>query len=114
MSIGAAEGSSLSSVSLENNSKNFASLFKESCPQFVNRIPMRLITYLHGVPQIVWEEDEVFQMPYKKKLLYVVIGKFSYGTPEIKELQKIIPTQCELKGDYNIGVLGMCHVLIHA
>lgn len=43
-----------------------------------------------------------------------MIGKFSYGMPKIRELRKIILTQYELKGDCNIGVLGMRHVLIRA
>lgn len=53
-------------------------------------------------------------MIHKEKLQYAVIGKFSCDMPEIKELRKIILTQCKLKGDCNIGVLGMSHVLICA
>ncbi|WMV24108.1 hypothetical protein MTR67_017493 [Solanum verrucosum] len=75
---------------------------------------MRSISYLHGEPRIIWEEEEVTQMIYKENLQYAVIGKFSYGMPEIKELRKMIPKQCELKGECNIGLLGNRHVLIRA
>ncbi|KAH0717259.1 hypothetical protein KY285_013290 [Solanum tuberosum] len=83
-------------------------------PSLVDTKPvtMRPISYLHGEPRIVWDEEEVTQMIYKENLQYAVIGKFSYGMPEIKELRKIIPKQCELKGECIIGLLGTRHVLI--
>lgn len=59
---------------------------------------MRQITYLHGEPRIVWEEDEVNQMIINEDLQYAVIRKFSYGWPDMQELRKLIPKQCELKG----------------
>ncbi|KAH0639783.1 hypothetical protein KY285_036369 [Solanum tuberosum] len=42
------------------------------------------------------------------------IGKFSYGWPDIQELRRIIPKQCELKGECNNGLLSARHVLIRA
>lgn len=75
---------------------------------------MRPISYLHGEPMIVWEEAKVMQMICKENLPCVVIDKFSYGISEIKELSKVLPTQYELKEEYNIGLLGMRHVLIYA
>ncbi|WMV15250.1 hypothetical protein MTR67_008635 [Solanum verrucosum] len=75
---------------------------------------MRPISYLHGEPRIVWDEEEVTHMIYKENLQYAVIWKFSYGMPEIKELRKIIPKQCELKGECNIELLGTRHVFIRA
>lgn len=47
------------------------------------------------------------QMIHKQELQHVVVKKFSYGIPNIKELRRINPIPCELKGDCNIGVLGM-------
>ncbi|WMV41601.1 hypothetical protein MTR67_034986 [Solanum verrucosum] len=73
---------------------------------------MRPISYLHGEPRILWEEEEVTQMIHKENLQYDVIGKFFYGMLEIKKLRKIIPKQCELKGECNVGLLGNRHVLI--
>lgn len=53
-------------------------------------------------------------MIHKEKLQYMVIGKFSYSILEIKDPRKVIPTQYELKGDCNIRVLGMRHMMIRA
>lgn len=39
-------------------------------------IPRKSISYLHGEPQVIWEEDEVSQI-IMNDLQYVVIGKFS-------------------------------------
>ena len=41
-----------------------------------------------------------------------MIGKFSYGWRDIQDLIKFIPTQCELKGQCNIGLLSNIHVFI--
>lgn len=41
-------------------------------------------------------------------------GKFSYGWPDIQVLRKLIPKQCELKGDVNIDLLSNRDVLIRA
>ncbi|KAK4729937.1 hypothetical protein R3W88_022925 [Solanum pinnatisectum] len=51
-------------------------------------------------------------MIINKDLQFAVIGKFSYGWPKIQELRKLIPKQCELKGDVNIGLLSNRYVLI--
>lgn len=106
-------GSSQCNTNMEAT-KNYASLFKEVISKAAKPISMKPITYLHGEPRIVWEEVEVMQMIQKENLQFAMIGKFSYGMPEIKELRKIIPTQCELEEDCNIGVLGIRHVLIRA
>lgn len=73
---------------------------------------MSLITYLHGVPRIVWEESEVVKMIYTEKLQYAVIEKFSYGMQRLGSYEGS-SQQCELKGDCN-SVLEMRHVLIRA
>ncbi|KAH0633248.1 hypothetical protein KY284_036034 [Solanum tuberosum] len=80
----------------------------------IKPIPLKPITYLHGEPQVIWEEEEVEQMIVNENLEYAVIGKFSYGWPEIQDLRKLITKQCELKGDCNIGLLSNRHVLIRA
>ncbi|WMV54243.1 hypothetical protein MTR67_047628 [Solanum verrucosum] len=77
-------------------------------------IPLKPIIYLHGEPQVIWEQEEVNQMIVNENLEYAVIGKFSYGLPNIQDLRKLIPKQCELKGDCNIRLLSNRHVLIRA
>ncbi|KAG5585127.1 hypothetical protein H5410_045561 [Solanum commersonii] len=52
------------------------------------------------------------QMIINEDLQFAVIGKFSYGWPEIQELRRLIPKQCELKGDVNIGLISNRYVLI--
>lgn len=54
------------------------------------------------------------QMIVNENLQYAVIGKFSYGRHDIQELRQLIPKQCELKGECNIGVLNNRHILIRA
>lgn len=49
-----------------------------------------------------------------ESLQFAVVGKFSYGWSKIHDLRKMIPTQCELKGDCQIGLLSSRHVLIRA
>uniref|UniRef100_M1DHN1 DUF4283 domain-containing protein n=1 Tax=Solanum tuberosum TaxID=4113 RepID=M1DHN1_SOLTU len=75
-------------------------------------IPMKQVAYLHGEPKIVWEEEEVEHMIINEDLQLAVIGKFSYGWLEIQELRRLIPKQCELKGDVNNGLLSNRYVLI--
>ncbi|KAK4706308.1 hypothetical protein R3W88_034131 [Solanum pinnatisectum] len=56
-------------------------------------IPQKPISYLHGEPRMIVNED----------LQFAVIGKFSYGWPNLQELRKLLPNQYELKNDCTIG-----------
>lgn len=51
-------------------------------------------------------------MIVNEDLQYAVIGKFSYGWPDIQDLRRLIPKQCELKEEVNIGSLSKRHILI--
>ncbi|WMV47178.1 hypothetical protein MTR67_040563 [Solanum verrucosum] len=53
-------------------------------------------------------------MIINENLEFAVIGKFSYGWPDIQELRKLIPKQCELKGECKIGLLSNKHIMIQA
>ncbi|XP_049359160.1 uncharacterized protein LOC125823817 [Solanum verrucosum] len=77
-------------------------------------VPIKPSSLLHGEPKVIWEEEKVCQMIVNEDLEYAVVGKFSYRWPDIQELRKIIPKQCELKGDVNIGLLCNRYVLIWA
>ncbi|WMV38471.1 hypothetical protein MTR67_031856 [Solanum verrucosum] len=74
-------------------------------------LPLKRISFLHGKPQVIWEQEKVNQI-INKNLKYAVIGKFSYGWLDIQDLCKLIPKQCELKGDYNNDILSNRHILI--
>ncbi|PHU17446.1 hypothetical protein BC332_13141 [Capsicum chinense] len=78
------------------------------------QLPLKEISYLHGEPHIIWEEEKVNQMIIKEDLQYAVIDKFSYSWPDIQNLRRLIPKQCELKGEVNIDLLSNRHVLIRA
>ncbi|KAG5594125.1 hypothetical protein H5410_035357 [Solanum commersonii] len=65
-------------------------------------------------PRVIWEEEEISQMIANEQLEYAIIGKFSYGWPEIQVLRKLIPLQCNLKGEVNIGLLNNRYILIRA
>ncbi|XP_049399858.1 uncharacterized protein LOC125863933 [Solanum stenotomum] len=77
-------------------------------------LPLKPISFLHGEPQVIWEQDEVNKMIINENLEYAVIGKFSYAWPDIQDLRRLIPKQCELKGDCNICLLSNRHVLIRS
>ncbi|KAG5586609.1 hypothetical protein H5410_047043 [Solanum commersonii] len=51
-------------------------------------------------------------MIVNENLEYAVVGKFSYRWPNIQDLRILIPKQCELKGEWKIGLLSNKHVLI--
>ncbi|KAF3616848.1 hypothetical protein FXO38_34293 [Capsicum annuum] len=75
-------------------------------------IPVKNITYVHGEPTIIWEEEEVNNMIIQEDLQYAVVEKFSYGWPEMEEIRKIVPLQCEMKEDCMIVFLRDWHILI--
>lgn len=72
------------------------------------------MSYLHGEPHIIWEEEGVNQMIINEDLQYAIIEKISYDWPNIQNLRRLIPKQCKLKGEVNIGLLSNRHVFIRA
>ncbi|KAH0644843.1 hypothetical protein KY284_032727 [Solanum tuberosum] len=73
---------------------------------------MKQLSYNNGIPRLVWTEEEVDRMNILEDLQYAVIGKFSYGWPELEELRTILPHQCNIKGECKIGLLRNRHILI--
>ncbi|WMV30610.1 hypothetical protein MTR67_023995 [Solanum verrucosum] len=73
---------------------------------------MKEITYVEGIPQVEWTEQEVIKITHIEKLQFAVIGTLSYEWTDLEELRRIIPQQCDLKGDCQIGLLGSKHILI--
>lgn len=93
--------------------RSFASLLKPNALP-TKMIPMKPVSYLHGEPIIQWDQSEVDQIVVNENLQFALIGKFSYGWPKISDLRRLIPKYCELKGEYNVGLLSNMHVLIRA
>lgn len=103
---------------IEDSTMNYANLLKPKTLNVPTRlidlpmIPFKPVTLLHGEPYIKWSEEEVAAMDVVENLQHVVVGKFSYGWPEMDELRSIIPTQCNIKGNFQIGLFRNRHVLI--
>ncbi|KAH0729644.1 hypothetical protein KY289_000832 [Solanum tuberosum] len=62
----------------------YVDLFKEhkgttNYSSTVKPIPIKSLSYIEGVPRVVWTEEEVDIMNIIENLQYAVIGKFSYG-----------------------------------
>lgn len=73
---------------------------------------MRHVTFLHGEPFVKFTEAEVERMNIIEGLQYAVVCKFSYGCPDLQEIQRIHPFQCRIKGECDIVFLRDRHVLI--
>lgn len=58
--------------------------------------------------------DGGYQMIINEDLQFAVIRKFSYDWPDIQDLYQLIPKQCELNEEMNIGWLSNRHILIRA
>lgn len=77
----------------------------------VEPITLRRAAILNGQPIIKFTEVEVERMNVIEGLQYAVVGKLSYGWPDLQQLRRMIPGQCGTKGECNIGVLRDKHVL---
>lgn len=53
-------------------------------------------------------------MTVNENLEFAIIEKFSYGWPDLQELRRLIPKQCEMKGECKIGILCNRQILIRA
>ncbi|KAF3614904.1 hypothetical protein FXO38_35418 [Capsicum annuum] len=64
----------------------------------VDPIPIKKQHFINGSPRVRWIEEEVNRMNIIKGLQYVVIGKFSYGWPDLEDLKLQLPGQLNVKG----------------
>ncbi|KAH0699009.1 hypothetical protein KY284_013224 [Solanum tuberosum] len=76
------------------------------------KVPPKPVIIIHGEPNITWKTSEVKSLIVQENLQYAIIGKFSYGKPEIQDLRRSIPGQCGIKSECTIGVLDQRHILI--
>ncbi|KAF3655290.1 hypothetical protein FXO37_16019 [Capsicum annuum] len=90
----------------------YANLFK-SKPTTVEfeKVPHKPVVIKEEEPNITWKSSEIRNMIMYENLQFVIIGKFSYGKPDITELRKVIPMQCGIKGSCSIGYLDARHIL---
>lgn len=47
-----------------------------------------------------------------ENLQFLLIRKFIYECTDLEELRLIIPKQCDIKGDFQLGLLRNNHILI--
>ncbi|KAH0709069.1 hypothetical protein KY284_010496 [Solanum tuberosum] len=78
----------------------------------VEAVPCKPVQIVDGIPRIKWTEEEVKRMNIMENLEYAVVGKFSYGWPDLETLRKSIPSQCSIKGECSIGLFRNHHVLL--
>ncbi|XP_055801899.1 uncharacterized protein LOC129871059 [Solanum dulcamara] len=99
--------------STDPNLTQYATILK---PKIINpavpNVPPKPVVILHGEPSITWKSSEIKLLIVKENLQYAIIGKFSYGKPDVQELRKTIPGQCGIKSECTIGVLDARHILI--
>ncbi|XP_060182956.1 uncharacterized protein LOC132612899 [Lycium barbarum] len=86
--------------------KNFAAIVNndgnatmQTMENVIDPIPIKPVEIVDGEHVVEWREEKVDRMNIIEKLQYVVVGKFSYGWPELEELRTQIPLQCGIKGD---------------
>ncbi|WMV29337.1 hypothetical protein MTR67_022722 [Solanum verrucosum] len=58
---------------------------KPMVPQ-ITRVPPKHVNIVHGEPNITWKTSEVKSLIIQENLQYAIIGKFSYGKPDVQEL----------------------------
>ncbi|KAG5587938.1 hypothetical protein H5410_048372 [Solanum commersonii] len=85
---------------------------KEKIVGDVQPIPMKKPNLIGGIPTINWSASEIQRMNILENLQYAVVGKFSYGAPDINEIRDLIPKQCGLSGSCQIVLLRNRHVMI--
>ncbi|KAH0721973.1 hypothetical protein KY289_005017 [Solanum tuberosum] len=54
-------------------------------------VPPKPVIILHGEPSITWKTSEVKSLIIQEKLQYAIVGKFSFGNPDVNELRRTIP-----------------------
>lgn len=90
-----------------------ASLLKPNLANTQPPIPIKSVNIINGELHVVWKSLEVKQLIKQQNLQYTVLGRFSYGKPDIHELCKVLATECEIKGECNVGLIENRHVLIN-
>jgi len=75
-------------------------------------IPIKYITYIHGEPTILWEEEEVETIIIKEVLPFAIIGNFSFGWSELEEILKLVLYCVRFKAECKARFLSDRHILV--
>lgn len=59
-----------------------------------------------------YTEATIERMDVIEGLQYAIVGKLLYGWPDLQQLRRLVPIQCGIKGECNIGYLRDKNVLI--
>ncbi|KAH0639621.1 hypothetical protein KY285_036207 [Solanum tuberosum] len=87
------------------NPLNYKLLLKNKLSKDITPIEIKVVEFMDGEPVVRWLEAEVTRMHIIENLQYAVVGKFSYGWPNMDELRNLILQQCGTKEDCQIGYL---------
>lgn len=72
-------------VPIDPSTIQYANLLK---PKLINssipKVEPKPIVMIHGEPNIMWKSSEIRSLIFQENLQYAIIGKFSYGKPDIK------------------------------
>ncbi|KAG5610731.1 hypothetical protein H5410_022012, partial [Solanum commersonii] len=91
---------------------NSATTFNKVEDKITMPIPIKDITYIHGNPTVLWEEEEVQIMIIKEELQYAITEIFSYGWSNLEKIRKLILYGVRFKSKFKEGFLSNRHILI--
>ncbi|KAK6793516.1 hypothetical protein RDI58_006969 [Solanum bulbocastanum] len=78
----------------------------------VEPIPQKKPNLVGGITTISWTANKIQRMNILENLQLAVVGKFSYGAPDIYELRSLIPNQYGITGGCQFGYLRNRHILM--
>ena len=70
------------------------------------------VSLLHGEPTVFFDSEDLETFITKENLKFALITKFSYRSPGLPYLWKILSPQLGFKSECNIGLLESRHVLL--
>ncbi|KAF3637438.1 hypothetical protein FXO38_23709 [Capsicum annuum] len=60
----------------------------------ISRVTPKSVIMLQGEPSVTRKSSEIQNLIIQENLQHVIISKFFYGKPDIKELRNVLPGQC--------------------
>lgn len=83
-----------------------------NCTPTSVHITLKEVIYVKGVPHIQWTEAEMDTMNKIEYFQYAIVDNFKYDIKDLEEIRLIIPKQCNINRDCQIGLLCNKNILI--